>query len=158
MIKYVFIQNEPFLLPKVLDKYLRDHHDTTAGVNIQSVAQGKRSVFETAMELRRLYGFGYFQWKLRKYLVKKREMGVKQMGVNAKRAFQLLRHYNLQNSFYVFCRNFFQTAIDHYSSLLQHCSFSFAALKFFASSLIIGYVSGFPQHFCNISAAGLQHF
>ena len=71
MIKYVFIQNEPFLLPKVLDKYLRDHHDTTAGVNIQSVAQGKRTVFETAMELRRLYGFGYFQWKLRKYLIKK---------------------------------------------------------------------------------------
>ncbi len=71
MIKYVFIQNEPFLLPKLLDKYLREHHETTAGVNIQSVAQGKRSIFQTAMELRQLYGFGYFQWKLRKYLVKK---------------------------------------------------------------------------------------
>lgn len=71
MIKYVFIQNEPFLLPKVLDKYLREFHDSTAGINIQSVAQGKRSVFETAMDLYRLYGFGYFQWKLRKYLVKK---------------------------------------------------------------------------------------
>lgn len=71
MIKYVFIQNEPFLLPKLLDKYLREHHETTAGVNIQSVAQGKRTVFQTAMELRQLYGFGYFQWKLRKYLVKK---------------------------------------------------------------------------------------
>ncbi len=71
MIKYVFIQNEPFLLPKVLDKYLREFHDTTAGVNIQSVAQGKRSVFQTAMDLYRLYGFGYFQWKLRKYLLKK---------------------------------------------------------------------------------------
>ena len=71
MIKYVFIQNEPFLLPKVLDKYLREFHDTTAGINIQSVAQGKRTVFQTAMDLKRLYGFGYFQWKLRKYLVKK---------------------------------------------------------------------------------------
>ena len=40
MIKYVFIQNDPFLLPKVLDKYLREFADTTAGVNIQSVAQG----------------------------------------------------------------------------------------------------------------------
>ena len=71
MIKYVFIQNEPFLLPKVLDKYLREFHDTTAGINIQSVAQGKRSVMETALDLYRLYGFGYFQWKLRKYLMKK---------------------------------------------------------------------------------------
>ena len=71
MIKYVFIQNEPFLLPKVLDKYLREFHDTTAGINIQSVAQGKRTVFQTAMDLKRLYGFGYFQWKLRKYLLKK---------------------------------------------------------------------------------------
>ena len=33
--------------------------------------QGRRSVFETAMDLYRLYGFGYFQWKLEKYLVKK---------------------------------------------------------------------------------------
>lgn len=68
MIKYVFIQNEPFLLPKVLDKYLREFSDTTAGVNIQSVAQGKRTVFQTAMDLYKLYGFGYFQWKLRNYL------------------------------------------------------------------------------------------
>ena len=52
MIKYVFIQNEPFLLPKVLDKYLREFHDTTAGINIQSVAQGKRTVFQTAMDLK----------------------------------------------------------------------------------------------------------
>ena len=71
MIKYVFIQNEPFLLPKVLDKYLREFHDTTAGINIQSVAQGKRTVFQTAMDLKKLYGFGYFQWKLRRYLLKK---------------------------------------------------------------------------------------
>ena len=40
MIKYVFIQNEPFLLPRVLDKYLREFSDTTAGINVQSVAQG----------------------------------------------------------------------------------------------------------------------
>jgi len=71
MIKYVFIQNEPFLLPKVLDKYLREFSDTTAGINVQSVAQGKRTVFQTAMELYKLYGFGYFQWKVRKYLLKK---------------------------------------------------------------------------------------
>lgn len=71
MIKYVFIQNEPFLLPKVLDKYLREFSDTTAGINVQSVAQGKRTVFQTAMELYRLYGFGYFQWKVRKYILKK---------------------------------------------------------------------------------------
>jgi methionyl-tRNA formyltransferase len=69
--KYVFIQNDPFYLPKVLDKYLREFHDSTAGVNIQSVAQGKRTVFQTAMDLYKLYGFHYFQWKLRKYLIKK---------------------------------------------------------------------------------------
>ena len=69
--KYVFIQNDPFLLPKVLDKYLREFAQTTAGVNIQSVAQGKRSVFQTAMDLFRMYGFGYFQWKLRHYAWRK---------------------------------------------------------------------------------------
>ena len=62
MKKYVFIQNEPFYLPKVLDKYLREFADSTAGINIQSVAQGKRSVIGTAMDLYKLYGFGYFQW------------------------------------------------------------------------------------------------
>lgn len=71
MIKYVFIQNDPFYLPKVLDKYLREFADSTAGVNIQSVAQGKRSVFRTALDLYRLYGFRYFQWKLRGYLWRK---------------------------------------------------------------------------------------
>lgn len=71
MIKYVFIQNDPFYLPKVLDKYLREFADTTAGVNIQSVAQGKRTIFQTAMDLYRLYGFHYFQWKLRRYMVAK---------------------------------------------------------------------------------------
>lgn len=65
LIKYVFIQDEPYFLPKVLDKYLREFHDSTAGINIQSVAQGKRTVFETARDLYRLYGFSYFQWKLR---------------------------------------------------------------------------------------------
>ncbi|MCA9311197.1 MAG: hypothetical protein KDA21_08325 [Phycisphaerales bacterium] len=69
--KYVFIQNDPFLLPKVLDKYLREFADSTAGINIQSVAQGKRTVFQTAMDLYKLYGFMYFQKKLRGYLVRK---------------------------------------------------------------------------------------
>ncbi len=71
LVKYVFVQNDPFYLPKVLDKYLREFADSTAGVNVQSVAQGKRSVFSTAMDLYRLYGFGYFQWKLRRYLLRK---------------------------------------------------------------------------------------
>ncbi|MCA9284795.1 MAG: hypothetical protein KDA22_06255 [Phycisphaerales bacterium] len=69
--KYVFIQNDPFYLPKVLDKFLREFADSTAGVNIQSVAQGKRSVFQTALDLYRMYGFRYFQWKLRSYLWRK---------------------------------------------------------------------------------------
>jgi len=67
MQKYVFIQNDPFYLPKVLDKYLREFSDTTVGINVQSVAQGKRTVVQTALDLYRLYGFWYFQWKLRKY-------------------------------------------------------------------------------------------
>ena len=71
MVKYVFIQNDPFYLPKVLDKYLREFADSTAGVNIQSVAQGKRSVFQTALDLYKMYGFRYFQWKLRGYLGRK---------------------------------------------------------------------------------------
>ena len=68
MTKYIFIQNDPFYLPMVLDKVLREFADSTAGINIQSVAQGKRTVFQTAAELYRLYGFRYFQWKLRRYL------------------------------------------------------------------------------------------
>ena len=71
MVKYVFIQNDPFYLPKVLDKYLREFAESTAGINIQSVAQGRRSVFQTAADLYRLYGFRYFQWKLRGYLYRK---------------------------------------------------------------------------------------
>ena len=62
MIKYVFIQNDPFLLPKVLDKYLREFSDTTAGVNIQSVAQGHERYFKP-LGIFKLYGFNYFQWK-----------------------------------------------------------------------------------------------
>lgn len=75
LIKYVFIQDEPYFLPKVLDKYLREFHDSTAGINIQSVAQGKRTVLQTAKDLYKLYGFKYFQWKLRQvasYKVKAR--------------------------------------------------------------------------------------
>lgn len=69
--KYVFIQNDPFYLPKVLDKYLREFADSTAGINIQSVAQGKRTVFQTAIVLLKMYGPWYFQWKLRHYFWKK---------------------------------------------------------------------------------------
>lgn len=69
--KYVFIQDDPFYLPRVLDKYLREFADSTAGVNIQSVAQGKRTVFQTAMALLKMYGFWYFQWKLRNYIIRK---------------------------------------------------------------------------------------
>lgn len=69
--KYVFIQDDPFYLPKVLDKYLREHADTTTGVNVQSVQQGKRTVFQTALDLYKLYGFRYFQWKLRNFVWRK---------------------------------------------------------------------------------------
>src|SRR4051794_9202025 len=71
MTKYVFIQNDPFYLPRVLDKYLREFADTTAGINIQSVAQGKRTVFQTARELSRLYGPVYFCWKTNRYVQRK---------------------------------------------------------------------------------------
>jgi methionyl-tRNA formyltransferase len=69
--KYVFIQDDPFYLPKVLDKYLREHADSTAGINIQPNNQGKRTVVETALDLLKMYGPWYFQWKLRNYLIKK---------------------------------------------------------------------------------------
>ena len=68
LVKYVFIQNDPFHLPRVLDKYLREYHDSTVGINIQSIAQGKRTVFQTAMELYRLYGLRYFCKKLSSYI------------------------------------------------------------------------------------------
>lgn len=66
--KYVFIQDDPFLLPKVLDKYLREFSGSTMGVNIQPNTQGKRTVFQTAMDLLKMYGPVYFQWKLRNFL------------------------------------------------------------------------------------------
>lgn len=69
--KYVFIQNDPFYLPKVLDKYLREYADSTVGINIQSVAQGKRTIVQTAMDLLNMYGPWYFQWKFRSYIWKK---------------------------------------------------------------------------------------
>ncbi len=69
--KYVFIQNEPFFLPKVLDKYLREFADTTAGINVQSVAQGKRTIAQTAFDLLKMYGPWYFQWKLRNFIWRK---------------------------------------------------------------------------------------
>lgn len=68
LVKYVFIQNDPFHLPRVLDKYLREFHDSTVGVNIQSVAQGKRTISQTAMVLYRVYGLRYFGWKFRRYV------------------------------------------------------------------------------------------
>jgi methionyl-tRNA formyltransferase len=66
--KYVFIQDDPFYLPKVLDKYLREFCDSTVGINVQSVSQGKRSLVETALQLLRIYGPGYFTWKFRHLL------------------------------------------------------------------------------------------
>lgn len=66
--KYVFIQNDPFYLPKVLDKYLREYADSTHGVLVQTVNQGNRSTFRTAWDLYQLYGLHYFSWKLRRYL------------------------------------------------------------------------------------------
>jgi methionyl-tRNA formyltransferase len=62
-VKYVFIQDDPFYLPRVLDKYLREFHDSTAGVNVQSVAQGGRTLFQTARSLLSIYGVRYFLWK-----------------------------------------------------------------------------------------------
>lgn len=69
--KYVFIQDDPFYLPKVLDKYLREYADSTAGINIQGNNQGKRTVAQTAMDLFKVYGPWYFQWKLRNYIWRK---------------------------------------------------------------------------------------
>jgi methionyl-tRNA formyltransferase len=66
--KYVFIQDETGYLPKVLDKYLREFGDSTAGINIQGNNQGKRTLVQTAMDLLKVYGPWYFQWKLRQML------------------------------------------------------------------------------------------
>ena len=67
MRKYVFVQDDPFFLPVVLDKFLREFAESTAGINVQSVAQGKRSVLGTARDLSRLYGVRYFLWKSARY-------------------------------------------------------------------------------------------
>lgn len=69
--KYVFIQDDANFLPKVLDKFLREFADSTAGINIQANTQGKRTLFRTAMDLYKVYGFWYFQWKLRGLLFNK---------------------------------------------------------------------------------------
>lgn len=68
LVKYVFIQDDPFYLPRVLDKYLREFAETTAGVNIQPTTQGNRTVTQTALDLLKMYGPWYFQWKLRKFI------------------------------------------------------------------------------------------
>lgn len=69
--KYVFIQDDANYLPRVLDKFLREFADSTAGVNIQANTQGKRTLKQTAMELYKVYGFWYFQWKLRQLVFNK---------------------------------------------------------------------------------------
>lgn len=66
--KYIFIQDDPFYLPRVLDKYLREFAETTAGVNIQPTTQGNRTVAQTALDLLKMYGPWYFQWKLRRFI------------------------------------------------------------------------------------------
>jgi methionyl-tRNA formyltransferase len=61
--KYVFIQDETGYLPKVLDKYLREFADSTAGINIQGNNQGKRTLLQTAVDLMKVYGLVYFGFK-----------------------------------------------------------------------------------------------
>lgn len=63
--KYVFIQDDAKNLPRVLDKFLREFADSTAGINLQANTQGKRTLVQTALDLYKVYGFWYFQWKLR---------------------------------------------------------------------------------------------
>lgn len=63
--KYVFIQDEATHLPRVLDKYLREFAETTTGVNIQPVAQAKKSLAQTLLDFYRLYGLVYFARKCR---------------------------------------------------------------------------------------------
>lgn len=67
MKKYVFIQDDPFFLPKVLDTYLSRFAGSTVGVNLQSVRQGKRTKWQTAMALLEIYGPVYFSYKLAAY-------------------------------------------------------------------------------------------
>jgi methionyl-tRNA formyltransferase len=65
--KYVFILDDPFYLPEVLDKYLREFHDSTRGVAVQPVALANRGTVRTAWDLFQVYGLRYFLWKLRGY-------------------------------------------------------------------------------------------
>lgn len=65
--KYVFIQDDPFYLTKVLDKYLREFADSTVGICVQPPQQGKRTVLQTGMDLLKMYGPWYFQWKFRHF-------------------------------------------------------------------------------------------
>lgn len=58
--KYVFIQDEGRYLTKVLDKYLREFADSTAGINLQPITQAKKSFAQTLMEFYKLYGPVYF--------------------------------------------------------------------------------------------------
>ncbi len=63
LIKYVFIQDEGRYLTKVLDKYLREFADSTAGINLQPITQAKKTFVQTLMEFYRLYGPLYFMKK-----------------------------------------------------------------------------------------------
>lgn len=58
--KYVFIQDEGALLTKVLDKYLREYAESTAGINLQPITQAKKSFLQTLADFYRIYGPVYF--------------------------------------------------------------------------------------------------
>ena len=59
--------DDPCYLPRMLDKFLREFHDSTVGVLPQAVALGKRSKLQTAWDLFKFYGPRYFLWKLWNY-------------------------------------------------------------------------------------------
>lgn len=69
--KYVFIQDETGLLPKVLDRYLSEFASSTAGINIQGNNQGKRTLLQTARDLYKVYGANYFLYKVRQLVSNK---------------------------------------------------------------------------------------
>jgi len=58
--KYVFIQDEGVFLTRVLDKYLREHADSTAGINLQPITQAKKTFLQTLADFYRIYGPVYF--------------------------------------------------------------------------------------------------
>jgi len=66
--KYVFIQDDAQYLPRILDKYLREYADSTAGIHVQPNSLGGRTLWRTALDLYRIYGFRYFQRKARHLL------------------------------------------------------------------------------------------